>query len=228
MWILSSKTAILTAKGGEATMDQIKIGKFIAERRKNAGLTQMQLAEKLNITDRAVSKWETGKAMPDTSIMLELCDILSISVNDLLSGEVVSMENYNKKLESNLLEMVREKQAADKRLLAMEIFIGVLVTAILAAAITVASLVQMEEWLKVVIIVCGFIVFMVGMVYGLRIEQVAGYYECAKCGHRYVPSYGSVFFAMHMGRTRYMKCPKCSKRSWQKKVIDKEESTSEK
>ena len=84
-------------------MDQMKIGKFIAERRKKANLTQMQLAEKLNITNRAVSKWETGKAMPDTSIMLDLCNVLEINVNDLLSGEVVSMENYNKKLESNLL-----------------------------------------------------------------------------------------------------------------------------
>ena len=75
-------------------MDQIKIGKFIAERRKNKNLTQMQLAEKLGITDRAVSKWENGKAMPDSAIMLELCDTLEISVNDLLHGEVISMENY--------------------------------------------------------------------------------------------------------------------------------------
>ena len=63
-------------------MDQIKIGKFIAECRKKQDLTQMELAEKLNITDRAISKWETGKAMPDSSIMLELCDILKISVNE--------------------------------------------------------------------------------------------------------------------------------------------------
>ena len=63
-------------------MDQIQIGKFIAERRKHAHLTQMQLAEKLGITDRAVSKWETGKALPDSSIMLELCGILGITVND--------------------------------------------------------------------------------------------------------------------------------------------------
>ena len=88
-------------------MDQVKIGRFIAECRKKKDLTQMQLATKLNNTDRAVSKWETGKAMPDTSIMLELCSVLDISVNDLLSGEVVSMENYNKKLESNLLEMAK-------------------------------------------------------------------------------------------------------------------------
>ncbi len=112
-------------------MDQAKIGRFIAERRKEEKLTQMQLAEKLNITNRAVSKWETGKAVPDTSLMLDLCNVLKISVNDLLSGEVVSMENYNKKLEQNLLEMVKQKEDSDKRLLSLEIFIGVLVTVIL-------------------------------------------------------------------------------------------------
>ena len=82
-------------------MDQIKIGKFIAERRKQNGLTQMQLAEKLGITDRAVSKWETGKSLPDSSIMLELCSILDVSVNDLLCGEVITMDNYNKEMEKN-------------------------------------------------------------------------------------------------------------------------------
>ena len=80
-------------------MDQIKIGSFIAERRKMKNLTQAQLAEKLNITDRAVSKWENGRSLPDSSIMLELCDILDITVNDLLCGEVVVMERYNKELE---------------------------------------------------------------------------------------------------------------------------------
>ena len=72
-------------------MDQVKIGKFIADCRKRANLPQMQLAEKLGITDRAISKWETGKALPDSSIMLELCGLLGITVNDLLSGEVISV-----------------------------------------------------------------------------------------------------------------------------------------
>ena len=203
-------------------MDQTKIGRFIAQRRKEAGLTQMQLAEKLNITDRAVSKWETGKAMPDTSLMLELCDILKISVNDLLSGEVISMENYNVKMEQNLLEMVKQKEAADKRLLSMEIFIGVVVTAVFLSLALVAAYVPMEDWLKGLLIVAGLIPFLVGMGLGLKIEQVAGYYECAECGHRHVPQYKSVFLAMHFGRTRYMKCPKCGKSSWQKKVLSKE------
>jgi len=74
-------------------MNQAKIGKFIAECRRSNNLTQAQLAEKLNITDRAVSKWENGKSMPDSSIMLDLCKELGITVNDLLSGEVVVMEN---------------------------------------------------------------------------------------------------------------------------------------
>ena len=83
-------------------MDQIKIGKFIASCRKNNNLTQMQLAEKLGITDRAISKWENGKAMPDSSIMLDLCNELKISVNELLSGEVIEMNTYNERLEKNL------------------------------------------------------------------------------------------------------------------------------
>lgn len=203
-------------------MNQVKIGKFIAECRKKNGLTQMQLAEKLNITDRVVSKWENGKAMPDSSIMLALCDELKISVNDLLSGEVVIMDNYNEKLENNLLEMVKEKEEADKRLLTLEIVIGVLSSIILFSLLFVASFVQMEEWLRILLIIIGFVSFLVGATYALKIEQVAGYYECAKCHHKYVPTFKSVFFAMHIGRTRFMKCPKCNKISWNKKVISKE------
>ena len=100
-------------------MDQVKIGKFIAERRRQANLTQMQLAEKLNITDRAVSKWETGRSLPDSAIMLELCEVLKITVNDLLCGEVVTMDNYTKELENNLIELVKQKEQSDKRLLRM-------------------------------------------------------------------------------------------------------------
>ena len=203
-------------------MDQVKIGRFIAERRKKENLTQAQLAEKLSITDRAVSKWETGKAMPDSSIMLELCTILKITVNDLLCGEVVTMENYNKELEDNLLQMVKQKEEADKRLLRTEIFIGSISVVILLLLIGIAALVEMEVWLRITLIAVGFILFLAGCFCALRIEQTAGYYECRECNHRYVPQYKSVFFAMHMARTRYMCCPRCGKKSWQKKVISKE------
>ena len=203
-------------------MDQVKIGKFIAECRKKTNLTQMQLAEKLNITDRAISKWETGKSLPDSSIMLDLCDVLSISVNDLLCGEIVTMANYNKELENNLLEMIKQKEQADKRLLSIEVFIGITAIIVLFALIFVAAFIQMETWLKISLIVFGFILFLAGCFYALRIEQVAGYYECKHCKHRYVPTYKAVNMAMHMGRTRYMRCPKCGTRSWQKKMVSKE------
>ena len=195
-------------------MDQVKIGKFIAECRRKTNLTQMQLAEKLNITDRAISKWETGKSLPDSSIMLELCDVLGISVNDLLCGEVVTMDNYNKELENNLLEMIKQKEQADKRLLSVEVFIGITATIVLFALIFVAAFIQMETWLRISLIVFGFILFGSGCFYALRIEQVAGYYECEHCKHRYVPTYKAVSMAMHMGRTRYLKCPKCKEKSW--------------
>ena len=203
-------------------MDQIKIGRFISERRRQAGLTQMQLAEKLNVTDRAVSKWETGKSMPDSSIMLELCDVLKITVNDLLCGEVVSMGNYDEKMEKNLLEMVKEKERSDRRLLNMEIVVVCLAMALMFTFIAIASFVSLPDWSRILLIVAGFVILLVVIGFAIRIEQIAGYYQCAKCGHRYIPKYGSVLGAMHMGRTRYMKCPNCGKRSWQKKVLNKE------
>ncbi len=202
-------------------MDQIKIGKFIAECRKKNNLTQMQLAEKLNITDRAISKWENGKGMPDSSIMLDLCNELKISVNELLSGEVLEMNNYNEKLENNLIDMVKQKEESDKRLLTMEIVIGVLAGLVLFILIFVASFVEMADWLRILLIIIGLIPFMIGILFSIRIEQTAGYYECQKCHHKYIPTYSSVLWSMHINRTRYMKCPKCNQKSWQKKVISK-------
>lgn len=202
-------------------MDQIKIGKFIAGQRKQKGLTQMQLAEMLGITDRAISKWENGKGMPDSSIMLDLCDKLGITVNELLSGEKIMKNEYNEKLEQNLIGMVKEKEEADKRLLRMEIIIGIPLAITFLILIYVASFVEMQNWLRIVLICVGIIPFLFYAFYAVRIEQVAGYYECAKCHHKYVPTYKSVLFAMHVNRTRYMKCPKCNKKSWQKKVISK-------
>ena len=204
-------------------MDQVKIGKFIAERRKGVNLSQAQLAEKLCITDRAVSKWERGLTMPDSSIMLELCTILKITVNDLLSGEIVSMENYNQEMENKLIEMVKEKERADKRLLRMEIVLGVCCIVPLIICMVVALVLPLEEWKQTLIVLSGLIPLLIATPFALKIEQKAGYYECKNCGHKHVPKYSSVFLAMHVGRTRYMKCPNCGKRSWQKKVISKDE-----
>ena len=206
-------------------MDQVKIGKFIAEKRKENNLTQYKLAEMLSVTDRAVSKWETGKSLPDSSIMIELCGILKISVNDLLSGEIVNVENYNKDLESKLIEMVKQKEVADRHLLRLECVIGILSVLVLLIPCIIAAYIPVgviEEWQRVLIVFSGLIPCVIGILYAVKIEQVAGYYECKLCGHKHVPSYRAVNLAMHMGRTRYLNCPKCQKKSWQKKVISKD------
>ena len=202
-------------------MDQVKIGKFISDSRKKIGLTQMQLAEKLNITDRAISKWENGKSMPDSSIMLELCDVLKISVNDLLNGEIVTMDNYKEKSEQNLLEMVKQKEHSDRQMLTLEIVIGVLSVILLLSLTFIAAFLEMENWFRITLIVFAFVVSITGLMFALKIEQTAGYYECGKCHHKYVPSFSSVLWAPHINRTRYMKCPECGKKSWQKKVLKK-------
>ena len=202
-------------------MDQIKIGKFIAECRKNNGLTQMQLAEKLNITDRAISKWENGRAMPDSSIMLDLCNELKISVNELLSGEVIEMDNYNEKLEENLIEMIKQKEETDRRMLRLEIVVGFIASITFMVLIFIASFIEMQDWIRILLIAFGFIIFLIGIYNCIKIEQTAGYYECQKCHNKYVPTYSNVLWSMHVNRTRYMKCPKCNERSWQKKVLSK-------
>jgi hypothetical protein len=153
--------------------------------------------------------------------MLELCEVLKITVNDLLSGEVVTVDNYNKELENNLLEMIRQKEESDRRLLRIEIVLGICCILPLLAAVAVANVVPMAEWVAALVVVAGLLPLLVAMPFALLIEQKAGYYECKNCKHRYVPKYSAVFFAMHAGRTRYMKCPNCNKRTWCNKVLKK-------
>ena len=200
-------------------MDQIKIGKFIQDKRKEKNITQSELAEKLYITDRAISKWERGICLPDAGTMPELCKILNISINDLFSGEVVDMKNNEKKYEENLLEMTKMKEEKDRQLLMLEWVIGFIGVAAFLSLLFTAVFVDMEKWVSLILIGIGIVIFLVGMYFGLKIEQIAGYYECGNCHHKYVPTFKSVLWAQHLNRTRRMKCPKCGKKTWQKKVL---------
>ena len=202
-------------------MDQIKIGKFIAECRKNVNLTQMQLAEKLNITDKAVSKWERGKALPDSSIMLELCQVLKITVNDLLSGEKISMENENIKNEQILLQMAKEIEHKNKTIwTSMCVIIIISIIGLLAGALAATFFIPEGVW-QLVTVIALVIVFLIPCFYALKLEVSVGAYKCKNCGYEIVPTYKQALNAMHMGTTRYLKCPKCNKRTWCKKVINK-------
>ena len=200
-------------------MDQLKIGKFIAECRKQKNLTQMQLAEKLGITDKAISKWERGVAMPDTSIMLELCDILGISVNELLSGEKIDMENNNQKNEQLLLDMAKELEKKNKTIWSsMWVVMIVSMTALFAGIFVAAFLIPEGVW-QLITILGSCVVFLIPCLYALKLEVSVGAYKCKNCGFEIVPTYSQALWAMHKGTTRFFKCPKCHKRTWCKKVL---------
>ncbi|MBR5376377.1 MAG: helix-turn-helix transcriptional regulator [Lachnospiraceae bacterium] len=202
-------------------MDQIKIGKFIASCRKETGLTQAALAEKLGISDRAVSKWETGKSMPDSGIMLDLCSLLNINVNELLSGERIMTEAYDKRAEENLLAMKKEIEEKNRQLLGTEIWIGAPAVFAGLMMVMVASFADLTMWLRLLLIIVAMVMIVVVAFVAVGIEQKAGYYECQKCHCRHVPTYWQTNLAPHMGRTRYMKCPECGQKSWQRKVLTK-------
>lgn len=200
-------------------MDQIKIGRFIAECRRLQGLTQAQLAEKLNITDRAVSKWETGRSLPDAALMLALCEVLEISVNELLNGEKVTMENNQEKNEQLLLEMAKELEKKNKTIWSsMWALMIVSITALLAGVLAAALCIPEGPW-QLVVIVAVVVLFLIPCFFALKLEVSVGAYKCKNCGYEIVPTYREALNAMHMGTTRYLNCPKCNRRSWCKKVM---------
>ena len=204
-------------------MDLKKTGEFIAERRKEKGLTQQALAEKIFVSEKTISKWECGKGFPDTSLILSLCEVLEISANELLSAQKLSKEEYKTKAEENLVELAKQNTYKDRLLLRLEWVICMPAVIVMLALCCLASYLEMPTALRIVLIVVGFVYVIFVCAFAIKIEQKAGEYECRKCGHRYEPKYSAVLMAMHSGRTRFMKCPKCEKWSWQKKKVKGEE-----
>lgn len=202
-------------------MNQEKIGAFIARRRKEKKLTQAKLASYLGITDRAVSKWERGKGLPDPVYMLELCRLLDISVNELLTGEFIEETKYQQKAEDNLLIMAKQEVKQTKKMFFYENVIGIGSTIIFAILIFMSVYFVENGGIKILLFIFAFLFLITGVSIALKIETEEGYYECQKCHHKYVPKYSQVYFAMHSGTTRYMKCPKCNKKSWQRKILSK-------
>lgn len=202
-------------------MNQEKIGKFIAKCRKNKNITQEELAEKLGISDRAISKWERGLNLPDASLMLDLCKILDINVNELLTGEIINDKNYMKKAEENFIKLRELEERNNKTLLLMETVIGFTCSITFIIIIFVTCFTEMNLILKIILIVTSIIIFIIGIFFAMKLERESGYYECKKCNHKYIPDILPFWFSMHYGRTRYLKCPKCNKHSWNKKVLTK-------
>lgn len=206
-------------------MDLIKIGKFIAVCRKEKKITQEQLAEKLYITDRGVSKWERGLSLPDADKMLELCNILDININELLNGEKIDMKDYEKKNEELLLELAKQEELKNKKMI-MDMYVLGIITIVFYIGITLlASYTLGKGTLFGIIVAIATVILVIVAFYAFKLEIDAGYYECRKCHHRYVPnSYWKVMLSPHLDTTRYLKCPKCGKKSWSKKVMSRGEN----
>ena len=204
-------------------MNQIKTGNFIAQCRRDKGLTQAALAEQLGISDRAVSKWETGRSLPDADNMIEISIILGISVDELLKGEKAEKGGYEQMADTiNKLNTKQLEAENNQAMLRLEVVIGTIGTVAFLALVIIAAFVpDLKIWIRLIIIIFGAALFAVSMYYAIKLEREVGYYECPDCGHRYVPEYAAFIMAQHMGRTRKMKCPQCGRRNWQKKVLTK-------
>lgn len=203
-------------------MDLRISGKFIAEQRKAKGFTQIKLAEILHVSEKTISKWECGNGFPDTTLILPLCEALNISANELLSGKILAREEYREKAEQNLINLKQQQEQSSKFLLALENILGYMSSVSFLIMIFIASFCEFAIGWKIALIVVGALHFVIGIGVCLRIEKDAGFYECASCHNRYIPKYNQVLFSMHFGRTRFMKCPKCGKRTWNKKTISKD------
>ena len=204
-------------------MDQIRSGRLIAEERKKKGYTQKQLAEKLNISDKTISKWECGNGFPEVSLLLPLCDELGITVNDLLSGEIVPGKDYQKKAENNMVEMIRERETNKKQLVLTLLLGGVSLAAFLTLLIVVCVYTDVIPLnVKLILLAIAGVIFTVGFAAVMEGQRKIGYYQCAKCGETFVPKFWSHAFGFNMISKRYLKCPHCGEKSWCSKVMGKE------
>jgi len=202
-------------------MDYNKIGNFIAKERKNKKLTQVKLAEKLYVSEKTISKWENGNGIPDTNTLPKLCEIFDVSLNELLSGERNVVEKNSNQNEQLLLEMAKDIEVKNKIIwISMWIIMIISIIAMLAGIFLVEFLIPKGFWQGVLFIVI-MVVFLIPCFYALKLETSVGSYKCKKCGCEIVPTYKEVVNSMHMGFTRYLKCPQCQKRRWCKKNIKK-------
>lgn len=193
-------------------MDQSKTGKFIAQERRAQNLTQRQLADKLAISDKTVSKWECGKGLPEVSLMLPLCEILQITVNDLLSGEKVAEGDYQKKAEENMMDLIREN-TENKERMTLSIICGVITIIAVCALVMLASYLELPAAVRILLLVCAVLTAIAGIGAAARLEVKAGYYECPHCGTLFVPTMTDYVKGWHTLTRRRLTCPTCGKTS---------------
>lgn len=201
-------------------MNQIKTGKFIAQTRKGQGLTQSQLADKLFISNKTISKWETGKGLPEVSLMLPLCEILGINVNELLTGEKIPIAEYKERAEENMMNLVQEAQESRKKIILSAV---VAFSSVLSAVtlVVVAGKFEMPIAARITFIAIALIVTAIGIAVACVLDRDAGAFECSKCHVRFVPTMSAYVNGAHTITRRKLKCPSCGCKSYCKHVLTK-------
>ena len=191
-------------------MDQIKIGRFIAETRKEHNMTQRQLADALSISDKTISKWECGKGLPDISLMMPLCEVLEITVNDLLTGERVSEAEYKKKAEENMMNLIEENRENKKRMILSVVCAVITIIAECSLGV-IAAYIPMPTIARIAILIFALITGAFGIVAAAMLEVKAGYYECPHCKAHFVPTMSEYMKSYNTLTKRRLKCHECGK-----------------
>ena len=202
-------------------MDQLKTGKFIAQMRKERGLTQKQLADALLISDKTISKWECGNGLPEVSLMLPLCEKLGITVNELLSGKRLSPSDYQKNAEENIMRLIKEKEEAKFRLIVEAVVVFITLLAAITLILT-AEIAEISVGWRIALIAIAVVVIVTGIAVAAALEMRSAVFECKKCGERFTPTKTAYIMGAHTITRRHLKCPKCGKRSWCKRCLSEE------
>lgn len=199
-------------------MDQIKIGKFISEERKAKKYTQRELADKLSISDKTISKWERGNGFPEVSLLLPLCNELEITVNELLAGERLQEMDYKKEAEENMMNLVKEAQESKKKII-MSAMVAVLVIIAAVPLVVVAGMLEMQVWTRGLLIGIGCVIMNMGIAIACVLDREAGAFECPECKERFVPDMKAYVMGPHTITKRKLTCPKCGCIKYCKRVL---------
>lgn len=191
-------------------MDQIKIGKFIADTRKEKNLTKKQLADALSISDKTISTWEFGKGLPEVSLMLPLCEVLQITVNDLLTGARVSEVNYQKKAEENMMNLMKENEENKIRMV-LSVVCGLNTVIAVVSLVVIASYLALPTIARIALILFAIATTAVGIGAAAVLEVKAGYYECPHCKALFVPTMSEYVKGYHTLTKRRLTCHECGK-----------------
>lgn len=200
-------------------MDIQKIGMFLAELRKERDLTQDELGEKIGVTNKTVSRWENGNYLPPVEILQILSNFYDVSINELLSGERLSNENYKENAEELIVEDLMKMRQKSKERLITSFTVATITILSGTMIILLGALLSVPVWLRIICIVISLTIILLGIGVCCVLTIDAGVYKCPECGNKFVPSMKDFIFGVHTFTKRKLKCPKCGKKSFCSKKL---------